>query len=288
MASDDLPIPVSSSMPLRDPSPEPTVYATPTPAETPDVQQPAQQVQQVVQATPREKTPQEIAAEQEIQRRIDAARTSSRMALEMPQTATATTTTDGKKSSVVTVGYESSMSDDEIDQTTVIPVRLITAIDSTLPGIVKAQVTTPVFDSKTHQNVVIPAGTFVVGQYQSQTVDGQARMCVLWSRLLFPDGRKFGMGEAQGSGLKGESGMSASVDTHAGRAFGNAMLYTMLTAAGNIASDAVNRRSTVIDIGSATQSIQEPTRQPPTMHLYPGTLFNIEVTQDLPLGKYAE
>jgi type IV secretory pathway VirB10-like protein len=60
----------------------------------------------------------------------------------------------------------------------------------------------------------------------------------------------------------------------------------MLGAAGNLVSNALNRNSSVIELGNVAQSVQQPQRQAPTMHLYPGALFNVMVTQDLPMEPY--
>ena len=291
--------------PIAAPRPEPTaapVQAVGAAAPAP-VEQPAQ---------PRERSAEEVAAEEEAKRRIDARRTSSRMALEAPdngqspqQVAALGSTAAGEYAPTVAaaagaqtghsqfvsqassgVGYVVPASGYGINATTIIAARLVTAVDSTLPGLAKAQVTTPVYDSGTHRVVLIPAGSFLVGQYDSQTIAGEARLMAVWTRILFPDGRSYVMGPAQGSGAKGEAGMPASVDNHTGRAFGAAFLYTVLGAAGNFASSAVNRHSTVIELGNAAQSVQQPQRQEPTMHLYPGALFNVMVTQDLPMEPY--
>jgi type IV secretion system protein VirB10 len=301
---------------LPDPTPRPVLRpiimarATPAASVQPVVAAAPAPVEQ--QAQPREKTAEEIAAEEEAKRRIDARRTSSRMALEAPDTgqtpqqvaaigatvagepASATVATAGAQTghsqfvsqASSTVGYVAPASGYEINETTIIPARLLTAVDSTLPGLIKAQVTTAVYDSRTHSVVVIPAGSFLVGQYDSQTIAGEARLMAVWTRILFPDGRSFLMGAAQGSGAKGEAGMPASVDNQAGRAFGAAFLYTMLGAAGNLVSNALNRNSSVIELGNVAQSVQQPQRQAPTMHLYPGALFNVMVTQDLPMEPY--
>ena len=298
---------------LPDPTPRPVLRTIITARATP-----AATVQPVVAAAPapgeqevqpRERTAEEIAAEEEAKRRIDARRTSSRMALEAPdngqtpqqvaaigapvagEPAATTATAQTGHSQFVSqassaVGYVAPASGYEINETTIIPARLLTAVDSTLPGLIKAQVTTSVYDSRTHSVVVIPAGSFLVGQYDSQTIAGEARLMAVWTRILFPDGRSFLMGAAQGSGAKGEAGMPASVDNHAGRAFGAAFLYTMLGAAGNLVSNALNRNSSVIELGNVAQSVQQPQRQAPTMHLYPGALFNVMVTQDLPMEPY--
>ena len=307
------------------------------PLPTPRAVAPALIATAPVQPVPRAKTADELAAEQEPQRRIDARRDSSRMHLEgseeaqarqefadaggapmdapapnayaqsgsyAPGTASAPTTVVGENRDARSepapaahqqflsryagvVGYEPATSDDELAMGTIIAARLETAVNSTLPGLIRAIVTTPVYDSRTHSVVVIPAGAKLIGSYDQQTISGEARLLAVWTQIQFPGpgGRKFYMGAGEGAGAKGEAGISGSVDTHAGRAFGEALLYTLLNSAGNAASTALNHSSTLINLNQATQMFQAPQRPAPTMHLYPGALFNVIVTRDLPLAR---
>lgn len=179
-------------------------------------------------------------------------------------------------------GYEHETSAYELDTGTIIPARLITAIDSTVPGgLIKAEIIEPIFDSKTHSVVVLPQGTIAIG-YADSALYGEARLVAAWTEFYLPNGRKFFASNNQGSGAKGEAGMPASVDTHAGRAFGNALVGAVLQAGVNFAS-----RATTIDISNAS-AVAQPQRQAPTLHVYPGQLFNIVLNHDLPLDRYDE
>ncbi len=126
--------------------------------------------------------------------------------------------------------------------------------------------------------MVLPQGTVVLG-YADSAQYGEARLVVDWTEFYI-GGRKFFAASNEGAGSKGESGMSASVDTHAGRAFGSALVGAVLQAGTNLAA-----RATTIDISSASTIVQ-PQRSAPTLHAYPGQLFNIVLNHDLPLDRY--
>jgi type IV secretory pathway VirB10-like protein len=179
-------------------------------------------------------------------------------------------------------GYEEETGPYELVTGTIIPARLITAIDSTVPGgIVKAEIIESIFDSKTHSVVVLPQGTIAIG-YTDQALTGEARLVAAWTEFYLPNGRKFFASSNEGAGEKGEAGMPVTVDTHAGRAFGNTIVGAVLQAGVNLTS-----RATTIDISTAGNSVQTQ-RLAPTLHAYPGQLFNIMLNHDLPLDQYVE
>ncbi len=272
------------------------------------------QPQYVEHSVPRVKTIAEVAADSQPQRLNAARDSSSRMMIETqdaqaerdlrnadtrppsgeptyptraaPPASTSFASDDAPHGSFVArhsgdPGYQAATSRYELVAGTFIPVRLITTVDSSLPGgIMKAAVVETIFDSATHSVVVLPIGTIAVGVSDSAAV-GEARLASSWTEFLLPNGRKFFASANQGAGVKGEAGMPAAVDTHAGRAFGHALVGAVLTAGVNLAS----RASTVIDVGTTTTV--QPQQAGPTLHAYAGQLFNIVLSHDLPLDRYA-
>ena len=112
----------------------------------------------------------------------------------------------------------------------VIPAVMINAINSQLPGPVIAQVSLPVYDSATGEQLLIPQGTRLIGVYSNEVSAGQERVFVAWQRLVFPDGQAMDIGEQPGTSGAGLTGLSGEVDTHLGRVFGNALLMSLITA----------------------------------------------------------
>jgi len=68
-----------------------------------------------------------------------------------------------------------------------IPATLEQAIDSDLPGEVKALVRSNVYDTATGEYLLIPQGARLLGTYSSAISYGQARVQVVWTRIIFPD-----------------------------------------------------------------------------------------------------
>jgi type IV secretory pathway VirB10-like protein len=74
-----------------------------------------------------------------------------------------------------------------VTQGTLIPAVLETAIDTDVPGYVRAVVSADVrsFDGT---RVLVPRSSRLVGQYKSGLQAGQKRAYVIWTRLIRPDG----------------------------------------------------------------------------------------------------
>jgi len=61
------------------------------------------------------------------------------------------------------------------------------AMDSDLPGMVTATVTSPAY-SYTGDNELIPRGSRLIGQYSSAVLQGQDRIFIMWNRVVLPNG----------------------------------------------------------------------------------------------------
>ena len=67
---------------------------------------------------------------------------------------------------------------------TVIAAALLTGIDSDLPGEVMATVTESVYDTVSGQYLLIPQGSRLIGEYDSEVAFGQRRVLLVWTRLI--------------------------------------------------------------------------------------------------------
>ena len=86
---------------------------------------------------------------------------------------------------------------------TKLPAQLDQEINSDLPGQIYGHVSRDVFDSRTHSNLLIPAGSNLVGTYDSAIMYGQERLLVAWKRVNLPNGQWLdiqGMGGADPDG----------------------------------------------------------------------------------------
>ena len=179
----------------------------------------------------------------------------------------------------------------------VIPAALVTGMNSDLPGPVVAQVTRNVYDSATQRDVLIPAGTRLVGEYDDQIAYGQDRALVAWTQMLFPDGTSVELPGLPGADLEGYAGLSDRVDRHYGRVFGSALLLAAVGAGVEMA--APNNRGLGLDVSPqevasrqiaielsrvATETVRQDLRVEPTVRVSPGYRFYVLLARDLPFA----
>jgi type IV secretion system protein VirB10 len=172
-----------------------------------------------------------------------------------------------------------------VPQGFVIPAVLETAIDSDLPGSVRAVVSRDVrgFDGA---QVLIPRGSKLIGQYRSAAAIGQTRAFVVWSRIITPTGVSIDVGSPATDQL-GRGGLAGKADTHFFERFGSAILLSVVSAGVN-AAGASNGNSTALVIGSTGQAnqvasiaLQKDIDIPTTIRVPQGAPVQVSVARDL-------
>ncbi|SEF13228.1 type IV secretion system protein VirB10 [Rhizobiales bacterium GAS191] len=103
---------------------------------------------------------------------------------------------------------------------------LETAIQSDLPGMVRAITSEDVY-SFDGRRILIPKGTMLTGEYRSDLARGQTRVLIIWTRVLRSDGVSLALG-SYGTDDLGRSGLTGDVDRHYLERFGSAILLTMV------------------------------------------------------------
>ena len=113
-----------------------------------------------------------------------------------------------------------------VPQGTMIRGELLTAIQSDLPGSVKAITREDVwsFDGR---RVLIPSGSTLIGEYRSGLARGQTRIFVVWTRLLRADGVSVQLG-SQGTDDLGRAGNAGYLDNHYVERFGAAIALSVI------------------------------------------------------------
>jgi len=186
----------------------------------------------------------------------------------------------------------------EVKAGTVIPAALITAINSDLPGEVIAQVTEPVYDHATGRTVLIPQGSRLIGQYDSQVAYGQERALIAWNRLIMPNGRSINIGSMTGADLTGASGLHDRVNDHFGQLAKGILLSTLFSVGAASAQDASARSSGDLVINSAGSGVSNEAQQvgqqitardlnrQPTITVRAGWPLRVLVNKDMILAPY--
>ncbi|MHA6720196.1 TrbI/VirB10 family protein [Sphingomonas sp. RS6] len=168
-----------------------------------------------------------------------------------------------------------------VAQGTLIPAVLETALDSTLPGLARAVVSSDVrgFDGT---RVLIPRGSRLIGEYGATTESGQNRMLVNWLRLIRPDGVTIAIGSPAADPV-GRGGVRAKVDSHFFARFSGAILQSVLDVGVNLASRSANSPVIVAlpgTAGSIRQTVT-PNQVRPTLKVKPATSISVFVSRDL-------
>lgn len=178
------------------------------------------------------------------------------------------------------MGHRSTL----VTQGTLIAAVLETALDSTRAGPARALVTRDVvgFDGST---VLIPRGSRLFGDAQSDVQPGQNRALITWTRLIRPDGVTIAIGSPSADTL-GRVGIRGKVNSHFFERFSGAILQSALNIGVNLASQAASRNSTVVvalptTLQSATQPITSGTQIQPTLRVRQGTAITVFVARDL-------
>lgn len=169
-------------------------------------------------------------------------------------------------------------------QGTIIGAVMETALDSDLPGFARAVVTRDVLSFDGSQ-VLIPAGSHVIGEYNSGVAQGASRIFIVWNRLVRPDGVTVSLGSPAVDDL-GRGGLSGKVNRHFFQRYGGAILLSVLGGSINAFTQSRSRGSTVI-VGTSTQATslgneaQQSNDIPPTIKTPQGANVRIFVARDL-------
>jgi type IV secretion system protein VirB10 len=169
-----------------------------------------------------------------------------------------------------------------VPQGAIVPAVLETALNSDLPGYVRALVSRDVksFDGT---RVLIPRGSRLIGQYKSGLSSGVTRAFVIWSRIIRPDGVSVQLASPATDEL-GQSGLGGKVDNHFAKRFGAAMLLSVVSGLASSSSGSSN--TIVIGTTSQAQSVANDAlsadmKISPTIKVAQGTAIQVFVAADL-------
>lgn len=105
---------------------------------------------------------------------------------------------------------------------------LDTAVNSDLPGMLRATISEDVY-GETGKQILLPRGTRLIGQYNSAITTGQVRVYVIWTRAITPQQIDIRLA-SPGVDTLGRSGLAGSVDNHFWDIFGTSLLLSVMAA----------------------------------------------------------
>ncbi|WP_145204103.1 TrbI/VirB10 family protein [Sphingobium sp. B2] len=172
----------------------------------------------------------------------------------------------------------------------VIPAALITGIQSDLPGQITAQVTQNVYDSPTGRILLIPQGSRLIGEYDSEVSAGQNRVLLAWDRLILPGGRSILLDRQPGTDAGGMAGLHDRTNYHWGNMLKAALISTLMGVGTQLATDSDDELVKALRYGTqdtinqtGRQVVQRQINVPPTLTVRPGHVLRVLVTRDMVL-----
>ncbi len=171
-----------------------------------------------------------------------------------------------------------------------IPATLETAINSDLPGMVRAITTRDVFSLMGSQRL-IPRGSTLVGQFNSSVIDGQTRVLVVWNRMQMADGVIVTL-DSPGTDQIGRSGQGADfIDRHFFERFSTSALLSVLgayTAMGGVGNQTEFNSASQYRMAvsnsfqqASGHALEGSANMKPTLSINQGAEINVFVAHDL-------
>jgi type IV secretion system protein VirB10 len=182
---------------------------------------------------------------------------------------------------------------------TVLESVLVNRLNGDFAGPVICQIATDVY-SRDHAELLIPAGTRILGETKKVNDVGQERLAVVFHRLIMPDGYAVDLDQAPGLNQIGETALHDKVNNHYFRIFGASIAIGAIAGLSTIGannssvtglptSNASAYREGVA--GSLSQSslriLDRFLNIPPTITIREGHRVRIFLTQDLLLPAYS-
>jgi len=175
---------------------------------------------------------------------------------------------------------------------TVIDTVLTNRLDGAVAAPVNCLVTNPVYGRDGHE-VVIPAGSRVLGETKPVQAFGETRLAVAFTRLVLPDGRAVPLDHFVGLNAIGDTGLRDQVDQHYRSTFGAAAAIGLIAGFAQLAGATVVGGSagdrTLVITSAATESTAQASSQTlnrflnrlPTITIREGHRVKVYLTNDL-------
>ena len=178
---------------------------------------------------------------------------------------------------------------------TVIDTVLVNRLLGDFAGPVKVMVTNPVY-SHDGQQVLIPQGTFLLGDVHKVSGTGQRRLAVTFHRMLMPDGYSVDLDQFHGLDQTGATGLSDQVNNHYLQIFGASIALGVISGAAeattyssgyNMSGPAMYEQGVASSLSqSGADVLQRFINILPTITIREGHRVKVYLTEDLLLPAY--
>jgi type IV secretory pathway VirB10-like protein len=178
---------------------------------------------------------------------------------------------------------------------TTIDTVLVNRLDGEFSGPLKVMVTNPVY-SQDRQHVLIPEGSFILGDVQKVAGLGQKRLAVAFHRLLMPDGYSVDLDQFRGLDQAGAIGLKDKVNNHYAAIFGASIALGVIAGAAqatNLNQGYNETGSEAYRAGIASGLSQSGANVldrfiniPPTITIREGHRIKVYIIQDMLLPAY--
>jgi type IV secretory pathway VirB10-like protein len=177
---------------------------------------------------------------------------------------------------------------------TTVDTTLLNRLNGDFAGPVKVMVTNPTY-SHDNQHVLIPEGTFLLGDVQKISGLGQRRLAVTFHRMIMPDGYSVDLDKFHGLSQVGETGLSDLVNNHYVEIFGTSIALGVIAGAAEATtnsgynesgSDSIRQGMASSLSASAAHVLDRFMTILPTITIREGHRIKIYLTQDLLLPAY--
>jgi type IV secretory pathway VirB10-like protein len=176
-----------------------------------------------------------------------------------------------------------------IAQGKLIDAVLETAVNTDQPGMLRALVSNDIYGDS-GRTILLPRGSRLIGQYNSDVARGQSRVFVIWQRVIRPDGMDIQL-DSGGTDALGQAGVDGKVDNHFLTMFGAATLLSVIGA--SAATVGVQPQDNNNSISSYRTSVSQGfsdaantvlgtfVRIKPTITIHQGAAIKVFVARDL-------
>lgn len=194
----------------------------------------------------------------------------------------------------------------------VISAVLETAIDTDVASTVRAVITRDIY-AEEGKNILIPKGSRVIGNYETNISSGQTRVTINWNRIIRVDGMSLNIASI-GADRLGRAGVAGDLDNRYAQRLANSFLSSVLSVGTSIAAEKMSGSTGITNtissltgettttsgkasdyaliqatkdfMGDAQDIVDQIADQKPVIRIPQGEKVMIMVTQDLTLPVY--